>query len=136
MHTARVAKTRIDLETTGNLIGTVVQPLERLAVSGGLALAVYFAMTTDDPTLMGGLFAFLMLSQRVVSPLLQVAQSIDQWDEARFAIDAIGDLVNRPEEEGRSGQGVRVPLQGGVQFSSVTFHIPQFVVAGFTRAFI
>ena len=124
VHTAQVAKTRIDLETTGNLIGTVVKPLERLAVSGGLALAVYFAMTTDDPTLMGGLFAFLMLSQRVVSPLLQVAQSITQWDEARFAVDAIGELVNQPEEEGRSGQGVRVPLQGSVQFSSVTFQYP------------
>src|SRR6201999_58286 len=49
------------------------------------------------------------------------AKSINQWDEARFAIDSIGDIVNRPEEEGRSGQGVRVPLQGGVQFSNVRF---------------
>jgi ATP-binding cassette subfamily B protein len=87
-----------------------------LAVSGGLALAVYFAMTTNDPTLMGGLFAFLMLSQRAVQPLLDMALSINEWDEARYAIDAVAEIVNRPEEEGRSGQGVRAQLQGGYNF--------------------
>ena len=77
VHTARVARTH-RYGINGQLDSVVVLPLHRLAISGGLALAVYIAMTTNDPTLMAGLFAFLMLSQRVVRPLLklQINQSV------------------------------------------------------------
>jgi ATP-binding cassette subfamily B protein len=119
--TAKVAKGRIELESFGAVITTVVRPLEMLAVAAGLALAVYICITTDDPTLQAGLFAYLMLSQRVVTPLLQMAQSISQWDDARVAIQQIGELVNRPEEDGRSKRGARLPLHGGVRFQNVTF---------------
>jgi len=121
MLTARVAKLRFALGTTDNVIVTVVRPLERLAVSGSLALVVYFSLVANDLVYAGALFAFLMLTQRIVHPLIQVAQSIDQWDEVRLAIQVIASLVNQPEEEGRSGEGVREPLQGHVQFLNVTF---------------
>jgi ATP-binding cassette, subfamily B, bacterial HlyB/CyaB len=71
--------------------------------------------------LTAGLFAYLMLSQRVVQPLLHMAQSISQWDDARVAIQQIGELVNRPQEDGRSRRGARLPVHGAVQFHNVTF---------------
>ncbi|HMF67183.1 MAG TPA: ATP-binding cassette domain-containing protein, partial [Phyllobacterium sp.] len=43
------------------------------------------------------------------------------YDEARTAVAMVANLVNQPAEEGRSGHGVRTPLQGNVQFSGVTF---------------
>jgi ATP-binding cassette, subfamily B, bacterial HlyB/CyaB len=98
-----------------------VRPLERLAVSGSYALGVYLALSTNDPVYIGALFAFLMLSQRVSGPLMQMAQLINQYDEARTAVAMVASLVNQPAEEGRSGHGVRTPLQGNVQFSGVTF---------------
>ena len=67
------------------------------------------------------MFAYLLLSQRVVQPLLHMAQSISQWDDARVAIQQIGELVNRPQEDGRSRRGARLPVHGGVQFHNVTF---------------
>ena len=76
---------------------------------------------TNDPVYVGALFAFLMLSQRVSGPLLQMAKLINQYDEARIAVAVVAKLVNQPPEEGRSGHGVRTPIEGHVQFSNVTF---------------
>jgi ATP-binding cassette, subfamily B, bacterial HlyB/CyaB len=118
---ARVAKARIAEAMTGNAIQAVVRPLERLAVSGSYAIGVYLALSTNDPVYIGALFAFLMLSQRVSGPLMQMAQLINQFDEARTAVSIVGKLVNQPAEEGRSGHGVRTPLKGQVEFSGVTF---------------
>jgi ATP-binding cassette subfamily B protein len=118
---ARTTKARVAEGMTGNLVASVVRPLERFAVSGSYALGVYLAMTTSDPLYIGALFAFLMLSQRVSAPLMQMAQLINQYDEARMAVSVVGNLVNQTPEEGRSGHGVRTPLKGDVQFSKVTF---------------
>jgi ATP-binding cassette subfamily B protein len=119
--TARVAKLRFAEGMTGNLIQTVVRPLERFAVNGSYAVGVYLALSTNDPVYIGSLFAFLMLSQRVSAPLLQMARLINQYDEARIAVAVVANLVNQPPEEGRSGHGVRSELAGHVQFSGVTF---------------
>ncbi|MCA1453676.1 peptidase domain-containing ABC transporter [Bradyrhizobium sp. BRP22] len=118
---ARVAKARLTEGMTGNAIQVVVRPLERLAVSGSFALGVYLALISNDPVVIGSLFAFLLLSQRVSGPLMQMAQLINQYDEARSAVITVGNLVNQPAEEGRSGHGVRSPLEGNVEFSGVTF---------------
>lgn len=118
---ARTAKARHAEGMTSNLVSTVVRPLERFAVSGSYALGVYLAMVSGDPLYLGALFAFMMLSQRVSAPLMQMAQLINQYDEARMAVGIVANLVNQPSEEGRSGHGVRTPLKGDVQFSKVTF---------------
>jgi len=119
--TARVAKRRLAEGDLGNLIQSVVTPLERLMISGTFALGIYFAMTTNDPIFIGTLFAFLILSQRVAAPLVQIAHLIQQYDEARLALQLVSGLINQPREEGRTGHGVRVPLRGRVEFSQVLF---------------
>ncbi|UGY13123.1 peptidase domain-containing ABC transporter [Bradyrhizobium septentrionale] len=118
---ARVAKARLAEGLTGTAIQTLVRPLERLAVSAPYAFGVYLAVSSGDPVYVGALFAFLMLSQRVAGPLMQMAQLINQYDEARTAVTIVGRLVNQPAEEGRSGHGVRDPLKGLIEFSGVTF---------------
>ncbi len=119
--TARVAKLRFTEGMSGNLIQAGVRPLERFAVNGSYAVGVYIALSTNDPVYIGALFAFLMLSQRVSGPLLQMARLINQYDEARIAVAVVGNLVNQPAEEGRSGHGVRTPIEGHIEFSKVTF---------------
>ena len=119
--TARVAKLRFAEGMMGNLIQAAVRPLERFAVSGSYAVGVYLALTTNDPVYIGALFAFLMLSMRVSGPLLQMAKLVNQYDEARIAVAVVANLVNQPAEEGRSGSGVRTPIEGHIQFSNVTF---------------
>jgi ATP-binding cassette subfamily B protein len=121
VQTARVAKLRLAEGLTSNLIEAVVRPLERFAINGSYAVGVYLAISTNDPVYIGSLFAFLMLSQRVSAPLLQMAKLVNQYDEARIAVSVVADLINQSPEEGRSGHGVRTPLQGNVHFSKVTF---------------
>ena len=41
-----------------------------------------------------------MLSQRVAGPLMQMAQLVNQYDEARAAVGMVAKLVNQPKEEG------------------------------------
>jgi ATP-binding cassette, subfamily B, bacterial HlyB/CyaB len=118
---AKTAKARMAEGATATLVSSVIRPLERLAVSAPYAVGVFLAMTSSDPMYVGALFAFLMLSQRVAGPLMQMAQLINQGDEARAAVEIVANLVNQPPEEGRSGHGVRTPLRGQVQFSKVTF---------------
>ena len=118
---AKVAKVRLREGTIGNLIQSVTSPLEKFMVSGTFALGVYLAMSTNDPVYVGALFAFLLLTQRVAAPLIQAAQLIHHFDEARAAVGIVGNLVNQPPEEGRSAHGVKKPLEGHVEFSHVRF---------------
>jgi ATP-binding cassette, subfamily B, bacterial HlyB/CyaB len=118
---ARTAKARMAEGLFGNLVATVVRPFNTLAVSGSYALGVYLAMATNDPVYIGSLFAFLMLAQRTAAPLMSMAQLVNQYDEARSAVEIVAGLVNQPPEEGRSGHGVRTPLKGNVEFAKVVF---------------
>ena len=121
VQTAKVAKLRFAEGMTANILHSVVRPFERFAVSGSFAIGVYLALSSDDPVYIGALFAFLLLSQRVSAPLLQLARLVNQYDEARLAVSIVARLVNRPPEEGRTGHGVRTPIEGHVEFSKVTF---------------
>jgi len=121
VHTARVARLRFTEGQSANLIQSVARPFERLAVTGSFAVGVYLALTSDNAVYLGALFAFLMLSQRVAGPLLQLAKLVNQYDEARIAVAAVANLVNQPAEGGRSDHGVRNRLVGHIQFASVTF---------------
>ncbi|WP_298352289.1 peptidase domain-containing ABC transporter [Rhodoblastus sp.] len=124
-HVARCAEARNNLSWIGAVAKTGVVPMERLAVTGAYAVGVYIAMTsTDHGVMIGTLFAFLMLSQRVAGPLMQMAGLITNADEARAAVASVRNLVNRPKEEGHGEKGVRKPLQGQVEFSKVRFSYP------------
>ncbi len=118
---ATAARLRLDEGRTANVIQSVVTPLERLMVSGVFALAVYLAITSNDQFYIGALVAFMMLTQRVAAPLVQLSHLLQQYDEAQFAVKAISALVNQPAEEGRSTSGIRTPLEGRLEFENVRF---------------
>jgi len=121
VHVATIAKANLRLGFVSSAISAGVRPLERMAVSGSYAVGVYLAVTTKDPVYIGALFAFLMLSQRVAGPLMQMAQLVHQFDEARAAVGVVANLVNQPREEGASEHGVRTPLKGLVEFQNLRF---------------
>ncbi len=105
----------------GAIINATIKPFGQFATSGALAVGVYIAMTSSNPLSVGDLFAFMILIGRVQSPLVQLAQLINKFDEARAAVMIVGQLLAQPLEEGRGGHGVRTPLQGHVEFSRVKF---------------
>src|SRR6516162_10103097 len=118
---AAATRLRLDELRTANIIQTVVTPLERLMVSGTIALAVYLAISTNDQFYVGAIVALMMLTQRIASPLIQLSHLLEQYDQARLAVKTIAALVNRPAEEGRSRAGIRTPLKGHIEFEDVRF---------------
>jgi len=96
-------------------------PLDRMMTTGVFAFAVYLAVSTKDPTYIGALVAFMMLTGRVAQPLIQASHAIVELDDARLSLNHVSNLVNQPPEEGRSGTGIRTPFVGRVEFSNVTF---------------
>jgi ATP-binding cassette subfamily B protein len=122
VHSAKCAKLFLAEGLAGNLIQTGIIPAEKLAVSGSLALGVYLLLSSNNPSgYLGALFAFLMLAQRVASPLTNIGRLIHEIEEARIAVNLVGRLVNRLPEEGRSGHGVRSPISGHVEFLNLSF---------------
>jgi subfamily B ATP-binding cassette protein HlyB/CyaB len=118
---ATAARLKLEEGRTANVVQSVVHPLERLMVSGVFALAVYLAISSNDQFYVGALVAFMMLTQRVASPLVQLSHLLQQYEEARFAVKTISTLVNQPAEEGRSRAGIRTPLKGRIEFENVRF---------------
>ena len=111
----------LDEGDVGNVVQTVVSMLERVLIMGAMATGAFIALRSNDPLSITTLFAFVLLGMRVTAPLGQITQMIQQWDEARTAVYFIGTLVNQPEEEGRSGRGLHVPLKGHIAFADLTF---------------
>jgi len=118
---AKAARLRFEEGRVANVIGTMVTPLERIMTTGVFALAVFLAIVTKDQVYVGALIAFMMLTQRVAQPLVQLSQLISQIDECRLAVQTIARLVNRPPEEGRGRTGIRTPIVGRVEFQKVRF---------------
>jgi len=65
------------------VIQTVVTPLDRMMISAVFALAVYLAITTHEQVYIGALFAFMLLSQRVASPIVQLSTMLTQFRRGR-----------------------------------------------------
>jgi ATP-binding cassette subfamily B protein len=118
---AKAARLRFEEGRVANVIGTMVTPLERIMTTGVFAVAVFLAIVTKDQVYVGALIAFMMLTQRVAQPLVQLSQLISQFDECRLAVQTIARLVNRAPEEGRGRTGIRTPIVGRVEFQKVRF---------------
>ena len=134
-HVARCAETRNDLSWMSAVARTGVVPFERLAVTGTYALGVLIALSSaNSGATVSTLFMFLMLSQRVAGPLMQLARPDHQPTKRAPRWRSVRRLVNRPKEEGHGGERRTEPLQGHVEFSQASgFNYPRRADAGDRR---
>jgi len=119
---AEAGKWRLAFGRLANWPQTLVNPIERFMVRGTLMLGAYLAI--DDPSgfMVGGLFAFMMLSARVAQPLVGLARLVEDYEEIRAAIGEIGSVLNRQLESEAASGGVRPNFVGAISFQNVTFH--------------
>ncbi len=122
---ARVAEAvdaRHALGITANYPQTFSLPFERLIYSGSFTLGAYILLTSPQSVAApGALVAFAMLSMRLAQPLLQIARLQQDLGEVRGAIGEVASVMNAPPEEGRSGNGLRAPIKGQIEFQNVIF---------------
>ena len=117
---AETGKWRLAFGRLGNWPQTLVNPIERAMVLGTMMIGAYMAMNDPSGYLVGGLFAFMMLSQRVAQPLVGLARLVEDYEEVGAAIGEAASVLNRPLEPAGS-VGLRPQFVGAIEFQDVTF---------------
>jgi ABC-type bacteriocin/lantibiotic exporter with double-glycine peptidase domain len=69
----------------------------------------------------GDLFAIMMLTGKVSTPLLNAADVARQFQEAAVAVSELGSLLDAPQDQANVSAPVRAPLSGGINFHEVTY---------------
>src|SRR6202008_3028383 len=118
---AETGKWRLEFGRLSNWPQTLVTPLERVMTMGTLILGSYWAMDDSSGYMVGGLFAFMMLSGRVAQPLVGMARLVQEYEEVNAAISEAGAVLNRPLEIDAASGGLRPRFAGAISFQDVTF---------------
>jgi ATP-binding cassette, subfamily B, bacterial HlyB/CyaB len=118
---AEAGKWRLAFARLANWPQTLVTPVERLMVLGTMMIGAYMAMNDPSGYMVGGLFAFLMLSQRVAQPLVSLARLVEDYEEVGAAIGEAGSVLNRRLEVDAGSSGLRPMFSGAITFQDVTF---------------
>jgi ATP-binding cassette subfamily B protein len=118
---AETGKWRLEFARLSNWQQTLVNPLERFMTMGTLMLGAYWAMDDSSGYMVGGLFAFMMLSGRVAAPLVGLARLAQEYEEVNAAIGEAGSVLNRPLEVDAASGGLRPKFAGAISFQDVTF---------------
>ena len=117
---AEVVRSHQEFDRFANIPRTLVNPLDKLIYSGSFVLGCYVAMK-DSTGSVGSVVAFSMLAGRISSPIVQIANLLNVFEEARGAMVEVASVVNVPPEEGRSGMGLKLPISGKIVFQDVRF---------------
>jgi ATP-binding cassette subfamily B protein len=118
---AEAGKWRLAYGKLGNWPQTLVTPIERFMWMGVILLGVYWALTDTSGTGAGALFAFMMLSQRVAQPLVQLARLTDEYQDVAASIALCADVLNRPLEADAASGGLRPRFAGEISCDDVSF---------------
>lgn len=122
--TAELSKLKSSEQKAINLIQSALVPIEKFLLSGPLAIGVYLAMTSKEPTAVAEIFVFLLLSQRIIAPLRQGAQLIEQYEAAKQSVQLVSSLVNKKPEDHNFGRGVRQQINGKLEVTALRFQYP------------
>jgi ATP-binding cassette subfamily B protein len=118
---AEAGKWRLAFARLANWPQTLVHPIERFMILGVMLLGAYMAMSDPSGYMVGGLFAFMMLSQRVAQPLVGLAKLVQDFEEVGAAVGEAGSVLNRPLEVEAASGGIRPTFVGAIAFEDVTF---------------
>lgn len=99
------------------------QAIELTQKLGTVALLFFGArLVIDGKLTVGELVAFNMLAGQVSGPVLRIAQLAQDFQQARIALERLGDILNAPTEPAMSASRASLPaVRGGVSFENVSF---------------
>ncbi|WP_232364433.1 type I secretion system permease/ATPase [Salinimonas lutimaris] len=113
------AKLRLLGSSVGNLASVVQQGVGVSIIITGVYLVV------DGVITQGALIAAYLLSSRVMAPLSATAGLIAQFHHAKSAMEALDELMGKPEESPDHAQWTQhTDIRGEIAFSNVAFAYP------------
>jgi len=103
--------------TSASTVGTLISRFNDVAV---LWVGIY--MVIDQKLSLGQLIAFRILAGYVTSPLLRLAQSWQNFQEAALSMNRLGDVANRAREDQDSEDQMPIPeIQGKINCKEIDF---------------
>ena len=103
--------------TSASTLGTLISRFNDVAV---LWVGIY--MVIDQKLSLGQLIAFRILAGYVTSPLLRLAQSWQNFQEAALSMNRLGDVANRAREDQDSDDQIPMPeIEGRVTCKDLDF---------------
>ena len=121
---AEAGHARLAFGRLSNWPQTLATPVERFMWIGTIMIGVYLALDSHNGYMVGSLFAFMMLSQRVAQPLIGLARLIEDFEEVGGAIGEAAAVLNRPLEADATAGGLRPKFAGAITLEDVTFTYP------------
>ena len=118
---AETAELHLEAGKLSNWPATLTMPFQRYATAGVLALGAYIAITSTNPLVVGSLFGFMMLGNRVAAPLVSLAGLMEDVQQAQASIQQVGWVLNRTTEKRALTHGLRPKFEGAITFDEVTF---------------
>jgi ATP-binding cassette, subfamily B, bacterial HlyB/CyaB len=107
-----------------NTYNTVSNLLEQVMTLLILAIGAYTVMHSTEFTI-GMLVAFQMFAGRLSQPMLRIVGLWQQFQQARLAVDRLGDLMNAPAEPYSILPGRTNQKMGRIQFDNISFQYAQ-----------
>jgi len=103
--------------TSASTLGMLINRFNDVAV---LWVGVY--MVIDEKLSLGQLIAFRILAGYVTGPLLRLAQSWQNFQEASLSVNRLGDVANRAREDQDSDEQMPIPeIKGRVAVHDLDF---------------
>jgi ATP-binding cassette subfamily B protein len=121
---AEAVRAQTAFQLLANQPQTILQPLEKLIYASALLVGSYLAIGEGATVYAGSLIAFAMIAGRAVSPFVQVANLLQEFQEVRGAIQQVGAVVNNPPEQAAGVHGARPKITGEILFTDVRFRYP------------
>ncbi len=104
----------------GNIASQAVQYVNKAVIAAVLFFGA--RLVIDGDLTVGQLVAFNMLSGRVSSPVLRIAQMWQDFQQTGISIERLGDILNAPREAALSSKRSDLPpIKGAIVFEHVTF---------------
>ena len=104
----------------GNIAGQAVQLVSKM----GSAAILFFgaSLVIGNQLTVGQLIAFNMFAGYVTAPVLRLSQLWNDFQQARLAVERLGDILNSPTEPGYNpGRSTIGSIDGELTFDQVTF---------------
>jgi len=103
-----------------NVASEAVQLINKVVTAATLFLGA--KLVISGTLSVGELIAFNMLSGRVSTPVLRLAQIWQDFHQARLSVDRLGDVLNTmPEPTSSPARAALPPIRGRITFDHVSF---------------
>lgn len=107
------------ITSLGLAAGQVAQLINKIVIAATLYFGAKAVMAGE--LTVGQLVAFNMVSQRVLGPVLNLANMWQQFQQARLSVDRIADILNAPTENLVGAKTSLPSIKGNMKLDGVTF---------------